>query len=170
MQSSKQMSQDVEKTIFPIKVIWLALCGALLVYALLIFQVKGIFFEDQTNIDHLKKILYPLSIFPLVFTLLIYKNKNWVIGKITRKNKKNIAPYLTSMSRDDQEYLKVFGAYTIFHIVVWILNECAAILAFILTFSSGNFSYYLVVSVVALTLNLFFFNPNYKKFMEGRSL
>ena len=156
-----QLSQNIEKTIFPMKIIWLALMASIAIYAFVIFQIKGIHFEDLKNIDAMKTVLFPAAFVPFIFTFFCSLKKNWLIKKLIRGN---TAPYLKNMETSDQEYLKSFGAYFIFHILMWVINEMSAILGFMLSFISGNVTYYIICGSFALASNFILFKPNYQKY------
>jgi hypothetical protein len=168
-----QMSQDVEKTIFPLKILWIALSASLLVYAFVIFKVLGISFVDVKQVDTMKSTILPFSYLPFVFTFLVFTKKEWVLRKFFLKGNRNlpykskVAPYLKGMTEEDQQYLSEFSPYFIFHILMLAINDSGAILGFVLTFSSGNFSYYLLNGSIALAFNILLFKPNYKKFKQS---
>jgi len=161
-----QMSQNIEKSIFPMRIIWLALMGSILIYALVIFQIKGVSLTDVKDIQAIKNILFPAAFIPFLFTFICSLNKRWLITKLVRKNP---APFLKNMEESDQKYLKSFGGYFIFHILMWVINEMSAILGFMLSFLSGNFTYYIVCGVFALLSNLILFKPDYKKFVSNQN-
>ena len=158
-----KLSQDVEKTIFPLKIVWLALVASMFVYALVFTYVRGVGFIDEKDIGAIKNIFLITACIPFVFTLICSKNKDWLVSKLGNNSK---APYLKMMKEEDQKYLSRFGAYFISHIIIWVINESGAIIAFVLSFISGNFTYYLVFASIAILLNLFLFKPDYKNFIS----
>ncbi len=163
------LSQNIEKTLFPLKLIWFALMAALAVYAFILIYIKGFNFVDTSNIDSLKKVMIPMTIVIFVFTLFVSKNKNWLIEKMTSK-KSESAPFLKAMDESDRKYLKNFGSYFVFHIILWAINESGALLGFLLSFVSGNFIYYIATSTTALIFNFVLYKPDYKQFMEGKNI
>ena len=164
---NSEMSQDVEKTIFPLKIIWLALSASLLAYVFVIFKVLGISFVDVKEIDSIKNTLLPFSYLPFLFTFLVYTKKDWVLKKFFIKKNGSNAPFLRSMKESDQEYLAEFGSYFAFHILMLAINESGAVLGFIISFTSGNASYYFLNGSIALAFNLLLFRPNYKLFKQN---
>ncbi len=158
-----KLSQDVEKTIFPLKIVWLALIASMFVYSLFFISVRGVSFVDEKDIGNLKNILLFIASTPFVFTLISSQKKDWLVSKLGSNAK---APYLKTMSEEEQNYLSRFGAYFISHVIVWALNEGGAIIGFILSFITGNFTYYIAFASVAIFMNLFLFKPDYKNFMR----
>ena len=162
-----QLSQDIEKTIFPLKLIWFALSASLLVYAFVIYQTHGFSLIDLRESGSLKKTLLPFSYIPFLFTFFTFSKKNWILNKFFVKKKVSNAPYLKAMSEYDREYLAQFSPYMVFHILMWALNEMGAVIAFVVTFTSGNFTYYIINGSLALLFNLLLFKPNYKAFKRN---
>jgi hypothetical protein len=167
MQIDQQLSQDVEKTIFPLKIIWLALSASILIYAFVILKTQGISFEDTKDSNGLKNVLLPFSFIPFVLTFFVSTKKNWLLNKFFIKKKSRSAPYLKSMSDNDQKYLAQFSPYIVFHVLAWAINESGAILGFLIAFTTGNFTYYFINGSIALVFNLMLFKPNYKNFKNN---
>jgi hypothetical protein len=135
----------------------------MVVYAIVFVYVRGVGFVDEKDISAIKNIFFIAASIPIIFTLFCSKNKDWLISKLSQNSN---APYLKMMSDEDRNYLSRFGGYFMSHIIMWMLNEAGAVIAFILSFISGNFTYYLIFASAATFINLFLFKPDYKNFIS----
>lgn len=158
-------SSDVQKTVMPIKLIWLALSASLIVYVFVIYTTHGFSTVDNREVGNLKSILMPLSYVPFIFTFLFYKKKD---ALIRNNNNMTNVPYARGFNEEDQKVLSYYGSYFVIHIIFWAINEAGAILGFVLAFTSGNILYYAYPAAIALFLNLVVMKPNYFVFIQGK--
>lgn len=161
-----QYSQDVRKIVMPIAIIWLALSASLLVYGGVLFYMGKTSMIDINGAGNLKTILIPMSYLPFLVTFIFYKKKDAII----RSGNMDRSPYAQGLNDQDKNTLKYYGSYFVVHVIMWAINESGAILGFVLTFVTGNFSYYLYPAIIALFLNLVVMKPNYYHFIQGKKL
>ena len=161
-----QYSQDVKKIVMPITLVWLALSASLIVYGGVLFYMGKTSMTDLKDVGNLKNILMPLSYLPFIVTFIFYKKKDAII----RSGNMDRSPYAQGLNDQDKQTLRYYGSYFVVHIIMWAINESGAILGFVLSFTTGNLSYYLYPAIIALFLNLVVMKPNYYHFIQGKRL
>lgn len=161
-----QTSQEVQKLIFPIKLVWLALVLSIFVYGIMLISVGKTGMVDLKTFTNIKTLLFPICFIPFVFTTLFSRKLNLII----RKTDMEKAPFAKHMQAEDKVTLRYYSSYFLIHIIMWFSNEAGAIFGLILSFVTGNAFYYLCTGGVALFINLFLLKPDYLKFLEGKKL
>lgn len=156
-------SQDVEKIVMPLTIIWLMLTASIFIYGgLLIYLGKNSFVDVQSS--NLKNTLMPLSFAPFILSFIFHKK----LSAIVRKTNMDKSPFARGLSEVDKKTLEYFGAYFVVHIVLWAFNESAAILGFVLSVTTGNIQYFILPASIAVFFNLVLMRPKYFDFIEGR--
>ena len=161
------ISDEGRKFVLPLTIIWLALTASMLIYGVVLYYIKQNSAMNMTQSEvfaNMKAVLMPLSYAPFIFTFIFHKK----IRAIVRKANVDKAPYLKNVAEDDRKALSYFGSYFVVHIILWAVNEAGAILGFILSMTSGDFTYYIYPACIAIFLNLVVMRPRYFDFIKGQ--
>ena len=162
----QQNTENVEKTVFALKLVWLGLMAAVVVYGMVLVVMGKTALIDQKQVfsPQLKSIL--LVIASLSLGLSFAFRKKFLRFITASSNKK--APFTHGMSDEEKYTLRYFGKFTIYYVLMWALNECAAIIGFFLTMISGNILYFLFLAFFSIFNNAFFFRPDYMGFLKEK--
>ena len=97
--------------------------------------------------------------------VVMFRSKFFLLIKGINPKK---APFTKNLTQSEQEILKFYPKYFLYHLIVWIINDFCVIIGFIFSFITRNYTYLFLSSAFAVSFNIFKTKPDYLRFCKEK--
>jgi hypothetical protein len=159
------ITQNIKDVLFPLKVMWIALTLSIVVQNFVyIYSMLNKEVSLGLGLVHPYGYFYIFAIACFTFVVM-FKSKFFLLIKGVDPKR---APFTKNLTTSEQEILKFYPKYFLYHLIIWIINDFCVIIGFIFSFITQNYTYLFVSSIFAISFNIFKTKPDYLRFCKEK--